>query len=568
MPTDASPRTSRTRTLEPPARTACAIALLVATALVAPLLAAAVDPQPGEKTEVMVAMRDGVRLATDVYLPDGEGPWPVILKRTPYDKARSNDGASYTGGGYALVIQDQRGRFRSEGAYLPHENEMNDGYDTVEWAAKQPWSTGKVGMSGGSALGIAVNMAAAADPPHLVAGYVVVAPESLFFEGRFIGGMFKEADTGNWMRRQGVPEDDVRAFERRVVLDERWEAMDFIFRRSAVDIPIYNVGGWYDLFLRGTINNFDYLQNWGRPGARGRQKLWVGPFGHGRLRGSLVYPGEARPGLDEELRWFDYWLKGEDNGIMEEPPIRWYLRAAALDGEASPKNGWRSAETWPPNGVVRERLFLQPDLGLSFDAPTHDQAKTSYVHDPANPVPTVGGLNLTLPLGPMDQRAIETRSDYLRFETPPLEEDLVLAGPLEMELWAATDGPDTDFMVKVVDVYPNGYEALVLDTGLRARFRHGQRAEDVRMMRPDVPELLKIDLWHTGLVVEKGHRLAVHISSSNSPRFATNPNTDDPPGARPTPRRARNTIFHDAARPSALVLPRWTPPKNDKNVGN
>ncbi len=513
-------------------------------------------PGAGERTEVMVPMRDGILLATDVYLPEGEGPWPVILRRTPYDKGTGGGEGPYTSNGYALVIQDQRGRFRSQGEYTPHESELADGYDTVEWIAGEPWSNGRVGISGGSALGIAANMAAAADPPHLVAAYVVVAPESLFFEGRFIGGLFKEADTGNWMRGQGVSEEAVAAYKKRVVLDERWQEMDFIFQRHEVDIPIYNVGGWYDLFLEGTINNFSYLQEWGQPGARGNQKLWVGPFGHGQLRGELAYPGDLRPDVSLELRWFDYWLKGIDNGIMDEPPVRWYHRAAALEGKASDLNGWRASETWPPNGSTITRLYLHENKKLAFNRPTTREASTDYSFDPARPVPTVGGLNLTLPLGPMDQRAIPERPDYLRFETAVLEEDLTLAGELGMELWAATDGTDTDFMVKVVDVYPNGYEALVIDSGIRARYRNGRRAQDVRPMEPGEPTKLEVDLWHTGITIEKGHKLAVHITSSNSPRFEVNPNTGETPGESTlAPRVARNVIFHDKDHPSALLLP-------------
>lgn len=513
-------------------------------------------PVPGQRTELMVPMRDGVRLATDVYLPDGKGPWPVIVRRTPYNKGAGGSEEDYVENGYALVIQDQRGRFASEGEYTPHENEMRDGYDTIEWIAEQPWSNGKVGISGASALGIAANMAAAADPPHLVAAYVVVAPESLFFEGRFIGGLFKKADTGNWMRRQGVSEEEIAAYKRRVVLDERWLEMDFIFQRHNVDIPIYNVGGWYDLFLEGTLNNFRYLQEWGRPGARGNQKVWVGPFGHGQLRGDLVYPADVRPGTEEELRWFDYWLKGVQNGIMDEPPVRWFQRAAALAGQVSDKNEWRTADRWPPNGSVTKRLYLTEGKRLSFEAPKKAESLTEYRFDPEKPVPTVGGSNLTLPLGPMDQRAIEERPDYLRFETEVLEEDLVLAGELAMELWASTDGPDTDFMVKVVDVYPNGYEAMVLDGGIRTRYRNGRRSQDVRPMEPREPTELLVDLWHTGITIEKGHKLAVHITSSNDPRFDVNRNNGEGPGSETMKARiATNRVFHDSRHPSALLVP-------------
>ncbi len=503
----------------------------------------------------MVPMRDGVRLATDIHLPAGDGPFSTILQRTPYSKP-SSGAERYTDRGYVLVLQDQRGRFGSEGTYIPHEHEMEDGYDTIEWIASQPWSNGKVGMSGASALGIAANLAAAARPPHLVAAYVTVAPESLFFEGRFIGGLFKEADTGNWMRGQGVSEEAIAAYKKRVVLDERWEEKDFIFVRPEVEIPIYNVGGWYDLFLKGTIDNYRYLQEWGRPGARGHQKVRVGPFGHGQLRGDLEYPDPFdRRSVEEQLRWFDYWLEGIDNGIMDEPPVSYYMRASARRGEASAKNGWRTAEQWPPLGSKPVRLYLQPDRSLGWTAPSQNAAPTAYRFDPANPVPTVGGLNLTLPLGPMDQRKIPERDDYLRFESAPLEQDLVLAGKLDAELWAATDGPDTDFIVKLVDVYPDGYEALILDTGLRTRYRHGRRSQDVVFMEPGLAERLEIDLWHTAITIEKGHRLAVHVTSSNHPRFEVNPNTGAPPGETTTPRVATNTIYHDAEHPSAIVLP-------------
>lgn len=535
------------------------VALSLALSLPLPGVAAE-DADSPRHQELKVPMRDGVKLATSVYLPAGTGPWPVVLTRTPYGKDRrfGDSSGRYNERGFVFVAQDQRGRFRSEGEYRPHEAELNDGYDTVEWIASQPWCNGRVGLSGASAMGIAANLAAASNPPHLVAAYVVVAPQSLFYEGRFVGGVFKEADTGNWMRGQGVSEEGVRAYKKRVVLDERWRETDLVFHLHNVEIPIYNVGGWYDLFLNGNVSNFMYLQSWGRDGARGRQKLLVGPFGHGELSGDLEYVGEAglRGRPDEELRWFDYWLKGIDNGIMDEPPVTYYQMAAARKGSFSGKNGYRTAETWPPRASRRVRFFLQPDGGLSPEPPRGRESRTSYKFDPADPVPTVGGLNLTLARGPMDQRKIRERDDYLRFETGPLKEDLTLAGKVDLELYASTDTPDTDFVVKLVDVYPDGYEALVLDTALRTRYRHGRRPQDVERMTPGQPEKMTVDLWHTALTVEKGHRLAVHITSSNHPRFEVNPNTGEAPGESSLPPRvATNAIYHDATRPTALLLP-------------
>jgi predicted acyl esterase len=541
------------------------IAFLVLLAVLTgagPALYAAEDGAPALVVEAMVPMRDGVRLATTIYLPAGEGQWPSILARTPYSRVESGAASSarYNEAGYAWVIQDQRGRFDSEGEYRPHEVEMDDGYDTVEWVAAQPWSNGKVGMTGASALGIAANLAAAAAPPHLAAAYVVVAPSSLFYEGRFIGGVFKEADTGNWMRSQGVSADEVVAYRKRVVLDPRWEATDLVFHRDQIRVPIYNVGGWYDLFSAGNIANFRYLQEWGREGARGRQKLLMGAFGHGAIQGDLEYPGAGtlRGREGDELRWFEYWLKGIDNGIMDEPAVTYYQMAAARKGTASSADGnhYVTAETWPPPGARPVRWYLREGKRLAPAPPGEDGGATTYSFDPARPVPTVGGPNLTLPIGPMDQRAIGQRDDYLRFETEALTTDLTLAGKLDVELWVASDGPDTDFMVKLVDVYPDGYEALVIDTAQRARYRAGRRAEDVAPLEPGRPTRLAIDLWNTAITVEEGHRLALHVTSSNHPRFEVNPNTGEAPGQETSPPRvARNTIFHDARHPSALILP-------------
>lgn len=507
--------------------------------------------------EYMVAMRDGVRLATSVFLPEGDGPWPAVVTRTPYGKDRYGATASrYTAAGYAYITQDSRGIHKSEGEYHPFEDDMPDGYDTIEWIAAQPWCNGKVGITGASAMGIAGNMAAAANPPHLTAAFVIVAPEGLFHQSRFIGGVFKESHAGDWMRRQGAG-DQIPAMKKRVVMDEHWRATDFLYHRDNVDIPIYNVGGWYDIFAEGNIKNFEWLQAEGKPGARGNQKLLMGPFGHGALAGDIAYPDGGSLGgfWDDERRWFDHWLKGENNGIMDEPAVRYYMMASARKGQASEKNRWIEAASWPPASEAT-RFFLQPGGSLTMTAPAETNPPTAYPFDPANPVPTVGGANLGGELGPMDQRNIGDRPDYLRFETEPLTDDLVVAGHVTVELWAATDTPDTDFMVKLVDVYPDGYEAIVLDNPLRARFRHGRDAEDVKMMSPGVPEKLEIDLWSTAITFEKGHRIAVHVSSSNFPRFEVNANTGETPGEYTmTPRVANNSVYHDPAHPSAIVLP-------------
>jgi len=531
---------------------------LVAACLFVAVTAWASDNDASRTIDAMVEMRDGVHLATSIYLPEGDGPWPVILTRTPYNKAGYGQrSGQYTDHEFVFVVQDCRGRFLSEGDYVPFTTDMEDGYDTVEWIAEQDFSDGKVGMTGASAMGITSNLAAVANPPHLVAAYVIVAPQSLFSESRFMGGVFKEAHAGGWMRSQGVPEQ-VTEMKKRVLMDDEWKRTDLVHHLPNIDIPMYNVAGWYDIFVEGGLKNFMYLQNEGKEGARGNQKIMVGPFGHGQISGDLSYPengGGLRGNGDEVIRWFDYWLKGIDNGIMDEPPVKYYMMAHAKKEDASNKNTWMEADSWPPESTAT-KFYLHEGLEISTTPPESDQSSSALTANPADPVPTYGGQNLRLEKGPMDQRPIGERTDYLRFETPKLKDDVVIAGKVDMELFASTDGFDTDFMVKLVDVYPDGYEAIVLDCPLRTRYREGRTREDVKMMSPRRPEKLAIDLWSTAITFEKGHRIAVHISSSNYPRFEVNPNTGDPPGALiQPPRIAHNQIHHDVEHPTAIVLP-------------
>lgn len=522
------------------------------------LVACAAQAQPAPDDVVMVPMRDGVNLATNIYLPQGEGPWPVVLTRTPYNKNNAaGNAAVYHERGYALVTQDVRGRYDSEGENRPFEDDVHDGYDTVEWVAEQPFSNGKVGIFGTSAPGITSNLAAAAAPPSLTAAYVTVAPDSLFSRSRFINGVFKESHSGGWLRGQGVSEKAIAAYRARAVLDQRWKDTDFIFHRHNVQIPIYNVGGWHDIYAAGTVENFVYLQEHGHPDARGKQKLYMGAFGHGMLEGDLHYPdsGVIRGNLEEQLRWWDYWLKDIDNGIMDEPPVSYYMMAAARKDNASDNNRLIHTDAWPPAHDLT-RYYLHQDGEVSTSPPVVDSASSSYRFDPENPVPTVGGQNLGADVGPRDQREIGERQDYFRFETAVLEKDTAIAGPIEMELYVSTDVMDTDFVVKLVDIYPDGYEALILDYPVRARFRHGSNPDDVQMMTPGAVEKLVIDMWATAQTFEKGHRIGVHVTSSNYPRFAVNPNNAAALDDRDTPAEvATNTIYFDAERPSAIILP-------------
>jgi predicted acyl esterase len=513
-------------------------------------------------TEVIAPMRDGVKLAGNLYLPAGTGPFPCIVQRTPYGKdamfASPAGAKKYTDGGYAYLVQDVRGKGRSEGFYQSFVNDAFDGLDTIEWMAKQSWCNGSIGITGASAMGYTSLLAATMNPPHLKAAYVVVAPSSRV-TGSFIGGAFKQKDSGDWSRGQGVAEDVIAFNATNYPASSYWDRTEIGDQRKYIDIPIYQYGGWYDIFNEGNVRNFMYLQHQGAKGARGNQKLEMGPFGHGPLSGDMEYPagggiGNAQGGTDSEMRWWDYWLKGVDNGIMDEPPVKAYMMASARKGKASSKNRWMTFGDWPP-APSQTNYFLHADGSLSTKAPKEAAASKAYAFDPKKPVQSIGGANLTFERGPMDQRPIGKRADYLKFETPVLDKDVVIAGPVSMDLWAATDGPDTDFMVKLVDVYPDGYEAIVLDTALRTRYRKGRNPDDIEMMTPNAPEKLTLDLWDTAITFEKGHRIAVHVTSSNSPRFDVNPNTGDNPGPNAKTRVAKNTVYMDASKPSVIRLP-------------
>jgi len=519
----------------------------------------------GEGREELAPMRDGVILAANVFLPEGDGPFPVVLIRTPYCKDRGKfepdltkkivpeHHAKYANlleQGYAVVVQDCRGRYRSRGEYLPFMTDHADGYDTVEWVAAQPWCTGKVGMMGGSAPGITANLATISRPPHLAC---VVTTNSFGSQYHFMGyhgGVFRKNMTEGWLKAQDAL-DFATIIKRHENYDEFWASVDMANYYNQIDVPMYIHTGWYDIFTQSNLDMFVNIQSRGQGLARGNQKLTIGPTGHGKISGDLAYPGAKSPEPDWQMRWFDYWLKGVENGITEEPPVRYYLMGDTMDAEA-PGNEWRTALGWPPASRPTP-YYLHKGLSLSTTLPAETDSHSSYAYDPGNPVPTIGGNNLLLEKGPMDQRAVGERDDILKFQTEPLKQAVEVVGKIDVELWAGSDAPDTDWMVKLIDVYPNGYEALVSEGALRARFREGFDRQV--SMTPGETYKFTVDLWSTALVFNKGHRIAVHVTSSNSPRFEPNPNTGEPYLSDAEPHIAHNTIYHDRGRPSRIILP-------------
>lgn len=567
-----------------------------------PGLAQAISETIRVEGHVAVPMRDGVKLYADVYRPRREGRFPTIITRTPYGVQR--DGMhpaviAFAQHGYAVVVQDVRGRYESEGAWDPFRNEASDGYDTVEWAARQPWSNGKVGMHGGSYLGHVQWQAATMAPPHLTAVFPVLASTSIYHNTFFHGGAFKLALAFGWgvvrmpnrimnpqywhtesyspqelkyeniiwtlplnridLESSGQKVGFFRDWLRHQSYDGYWRAISDEERFQAVKVPAHTFGGWFDLLLGGTLNGYTGLRAKGATeAARKGAKMIVGPWGHGASRtyGDIDFgPLAMRSLFDMELRWNDHYLKGIDNGIDREPPVELFLMGV---------NKWVQYEDWPVPGTRFTPLYLasggnansmRGDGQLQFEAPSGAEADR-FVYDPDNPVPSLGGndcCGAPFPAGPRDQRPVESRHDVLVYSSGILKEPLAIAGPVKMKLYASTDGRDTDFMIKLVDVYPDGAAYNIAEGILRARFHEG--LDRIRLLEPNRVYEFEIDMRGTANVFQPGHRIRVDVTSSNFPQYDRNPNTGEDLGASGTVRVARQTVFHSSAAKSHIVLP-------------
>lgn len=509
--------------------------------------------------ELLIAtMRDGVGLATDVHFPAGEGPWPVILVRTPYGRRTAEIAdryTFYTEHGFALAIQDCRGRFDSGGIYRPFLDDEADGFDTVAWAAAQPWSTGAVGMTGMSAMGINAYLAAMAQAPALKAAWVSVTRNPAGDLTKFPGGLYLHDLSEKWKEFQGLPADTSpvpHIFTRTAIS----ELLDITPRYGAINIPIFHVGGWYDINTTQSIENFNALQKRGGPNASGSQRLAMGAFTHTGVSAGLPFPADAgSPDMlrDVAVRWFDHWLRGHDTGVLREPAVRYFVMG---DLQASgPASGeWRTASSWPPPAqTVTWRLRADGGLSPASEAATEADAVRSYAYDPRDPIPTLGGSNLFLPSGPLDQRPTNSRPDVLRFVSAPFSTPIEIVGAPEVELWVSTDAPDTDFIVRLIDIYPDGYEALISDQGLRMRHRNGLDQQDPCESGAIYRIVIKLD--PTALALNVGHRLGILVQSSNSTRFEPHSNSWEPVASYADAVVAHNSVHLGANYPSAIHLP-------------
>jgi predicted acyl esterase len=534
------------------------IVLFVSTAFLLPAFLVAQEKPKGKTIDLMVAMHDGTELATTVYSPEGAGPFPVVVARTPYNKdGLQGEAAKFVREGYAYVAQDLRGRFKSKGhhAIIFHNDgwqEPHDGHDTLEWISAQPWCNGKIGSTGGSALGITQNMAAPGAPSALKAQFVVVAYSNCYPQSAYQGGAWRTGLLEGWLNATGMTDVNLPTFVAHPKYDEFWAGLNPEAQAARVHAPAVFLGGWYDIFTQGTINSFAALHNHGGEGARGRCRLIMAPIGHGTMT-ELKYPLNAAqfPKCGRDLAWFNFMLKGKANGVGDEKPVHYYVMGDPTD-KTAPGNYWRSADNWPPPATERA-YYLQPEGKLTASSAPDGEGYKSYRYDPAKPVPTVGGAELGKDIGPKDQRKVESRSDVLVFSTDVLTEPVDVAGRLTAKLFVSSDCPDTDFTVKLTDVYPDGRSMLVTDGVLRARFRESFEREE--LLEPGKVYEITVDLWSTALVFNRGHKIRVAVSSSNAPRFDPNPNTGHVFRADKESRAATNTIYFSKQYPSRILLP-------------
>ncbi len=588
-------------------------------------------PDPGHYSEAkyqvkltvstMVAMRDGVRLSVDVYRPDAEGQFPVILQHTPYDNQRPTSWYGparakwFAERGYVFAISDFRGRYDSEGVFdIFDAKHKTDGYDLIEWLARQPWSTGKVGMTGPSYLGWSQWWAASQAPPSLKAIAPEVAPPDPFHNGPYQGGILVcwamdwgagmmagrtnqtigEGAYGGWsnnrveeyMKTPYVDLPKVKGsanapwfdtwIRQNLATHDYWKGISYQGPEnySKITVPSLNITGWFDANFPGSSMNYIGMKKYGTTPDSRRPRLVIGPWQHIINSRELVgfnYGADAVIDLNGVIcRWFDHFLKGVDNGAEREKPVQVFVMGA---------NKWHTEEDWPLPQTKWTRYYLHSggkanslkgDGGLSMTPPAAEPAD-SYVFDPADPTPDAYDKQGTrTPAirrgghidGPVDARVSAIRDDVLVYQTPPLETDTEITGPITAKLYAATSAKDTDWMIRLVDVHPDGYGALLADAVLRARCRDPKKAG---AYNPDqlseiVPEKMyeyNIDFWRvTGNVFRPGHRIRIEISSSYFPYYMRNLNTGaDNVGLETKSVVAKQKIYHNSEFQSSVVLP-------------
>ncbi len=554
---------------------------LICVLIVLPLLAVNKTSLPIRELNVAVPMRDGVRLSANVFRPGEPGRYPTILQRTPYGKsdAITANYQSFVNHGYVVVVQDVRGRYKSGGIFEPINQEIADGDDTLNWIARQPWSDGGVGMYGGSYLGIAQWKAAMTQNPHLKAifpyvsgdddyrdryystgGAMKIGHRLLWFAENMRAPRFVPPDFKTYVAALPVRAADLAATGHRLdawrsvadhpAYDDFWKATSVREHLKDIHIPVYSVGGWYDNFVESDLDAFS-IHHKHNP----EDRIMIGPWAHvfSATFAKADFGKDALvPLRPYQLSWFDHWLKNSGALRLQSGsahPVRIFVMGI---------NQWRDEDEWPPARAHSVKFYLDAG-GQLGNKPEPHAAPDTFVYDPRNPVPTMGGAVCcnprVFPWGPLDQRPVEKRPDVLVYSTTPLASAMEVTGPVKVVLHVASSAPDTDFTAKLVDVFPDGTARNLTDGILRMRYRDSLEAPKV--MTPGEVYKVTIDAGVTSNVFLAGHRIRVEISSSNFPRFDRNPNTGGlvaDANAKET-RKAMQTVYHEHERYSYALLP-------------
>jgi uncharacterized protein len=501
----------------------------------------------------MVEMRDGIQLATKVYLPDkGDGPWPVRLSMSPYGKGTREEQESPLSRGIAVVIQDVRGTGESEGDYCFLSSngwgELQDGYDTVEWILTQKWCNGKIATTGGSALGATQILLAGTGPRGIVGQHLTISADGNY-RAYYTNGVFHKMFSEFLIEYLKLKEESQNILRSHYTYDDYWKTQQIPERADKVNWPIFMLTGWYDLFCsKGTIETFRAIKEKGGSKAKENIHIVIGPWGHGENKpGGYSFPNSSTfEEISDQANLVDHWLLGKPH--PKQPTIKYYTMGE-LPGGKAPGNEWKTTSTWPPKESKLVPFYINDQSILQFTKPS--KGKVNFVYDPHHPVPSTGGQ--TPPFGPLDQRENEKRDDVIVFSTPVLKEPIEVTGEMQAILYVSTSTVDTDFVVTISDVYPDG-RSLILSTGIqRLSFRNS--LEKHELAKPRNMYRIEIDLLSTSMVFNKGHKIRVSITSSWSPWFEPNPNTGVPNDSIENAVKAKQTIYMGGENASYIHLP-------------
>ena len=540
--------------------------------------------------DVMVPMRDGVRLCSDIYMPKQEGRYPVILTRLPYGKSESYcaepvKGRFWASREYAYVVQDVRGKHKSEGVWEPFVNEVNDGFDSIDWISNQPWCNGRIGISGISYFGYTSLAAAVSGHPALVCAAPRMTAADIYGVWMYKGGAFCMQTMGSWLigeedRKEqndllidywhlpllslgeaaGLKDSHFRKCIEHPRRDAYWARIDLNSCYEKIRIPMLHMGGWYDVFLKGTIN--DWTELCVRADDKGRRNQWlvIGPDDHetsplitGRIGRVRIGKNPADHATEMMARFFDHWLKGVDNGFEKSSRVRIFVIG---------DNVWRSETAWPLERMRPTDYYLHSrgkanslmgDGSLSTEAPTSESSDT-YLYDPSDPVRQSLGEDLWYLAKTLKDRShTERRSDVLVYSSDVLTCDMEVTGPLSLRLFVSSTSSETDFVAKLVDVFPDGYGHMIQEGILRLGSAQSEGLGKERLS-DEVLEI-NIDLTSTSYVIRAGHRMRLEICSSDFDRYDRNLNMPGEYGQQTSCNKAQQTVYHDSSRPSRIVIP-------------